>query len=286
MTGVDLLTALSECAVPRDFAATSNDKEVSLDYLHRGGDGWDVYFVANPRNADVEAACRFRVTGRQPEIWDAVTGDRRDAVEFRFEEAGTVVPLRFAPRQSWFVVFRRPAAAPLAEGRNFPNLAVAAEVDGPWQVSFDPEWGGPAEVVFERLEDWTTRPEPGIRYYSGPAVYRRAFDLPTQKAVSAAPVYLDLGRVQNLATVRLNGSDLGVVWTAPWRVDISKVVRPRDNQLEITVVNLWPNRLIGDAALPLEQRRTVTNVKKFTPASPLLPSGLMGPVTIQVEVKK
>jgi hypothetical protein len=286
MTGVDLHTVLRECAVPRDFAATSNDKEVSLDYLHRGSDGWDVYFVANPQNADVEAECRFRVAGRQPEIWDAVTGDRRDAVEFRMEEAGTVVPLRFAPRQSWFVVFRRPVAAPRAEGRNFPNLAVLAEVDGPWQVSFDPEWGGPAEVAFERLEDWTTRPEPGIRHYSGPAVYRRAFDLPTQNAVPAAPVYLDLGRVQNLATVRLNGSDLGVVWTAPWRVDISKFVRPRDNQLEITVVNLWPNRLIGDAALPLEQRRTVTNVKKFTPDSPLLPSGLLGPVTIQVEVKK
>ena len=286
MLGMDVLSVLQQCAVPRDFAAKQGDKEVSLDYIHRGGDDWDIYFVANPQNAAVEADCQFRVTGRQPELWDAVTGVRRDAEEFHTNEADTVVPLRFAPRQSWFVVFRRPASKSTSTGRNFSQLTATAEVTGPWQVSFDPEWGGPAEVVFERLEDWTTRPEPGIRFYSGKALYRRTFDLPAQNDAPETPLYLDLGRVQNVATVRLNGTDLGVVWTAPWRVDISRAVRPKENRLEIEVVNLWPNRLIGDAGLPNDQRRTVTNVKKFTSKSPLLSSGLLGPVTIQREVRE
>jgi hypothetical protein len=286
VAGVDLQTVLHECGTPSDFSAKYNDKKVSLDYIHRAGDGWDLYFVANPQNADVMADCQFRVTGRQPEIWDAVTGGRRDAVEFHAKDNGTVVPLRFAPRQSWFIVFRRPIEPSVAGGRNFRELQQLTAIDGPWQVAFDPKWGGPSEVAFERLDDWTARPEPGIRYYSGRATYVREFDLPALDAVAGSPIYLDLGCVRNLAQVRLNGMDLGVVWTAPWRVEISPAVRPQGNRLEIDVVNLWPNRLIGDAALPAEQRRTVTNVKKFTPESPLLSSGLLGPVTIQVESRE
>jgi len=92
---------------------------------------------------------------------------------------------------------------------------------------------------------------------------------------------LDLGDVRNLATVRLNGRALGTLWTPPFRVEITGVARPAGNELEIEVVNLWPNRLIGDARLPPEQRRTATNVQTITKDSPLLPAGLLGPVTVQ-----
>ena len=135
-----------------------------------------------------------------------------------------------------------------------------AEIAGPWKVSFDPKWGGPESVVFEKLDDWTKRPEEGIRHYSGTATYRQTFDLPEASRRENARVFLDLGRVQNLATVRLNGKDLGVVWTAPWRVEITDAVKPTGNQLEIDGVNLWPKRLIGVADLPPERRVTVTNV--------------------------
>jgi hypothetical protein len=93
-------------------------------------------------------------------------------------------------------------------------------------------------------------------------------------------LHLDLGKVKNVAQVRLNGKDLGVVWTAPWQVEITDAVKPAGNLLEIDVVNLWPNRLIGDAALPPEKRLTTTNVTAYTKDSPLLPSGLLGPVTL------
>ena len=167
------------------------------------------------------------------------------------------------------------------DAKNFPTLKPLAEIAGPWKVSFDPKWGGPGSVVFETLEDWTKRPEPGIRYYSGTATYRKAFDLPETSRGRNARIHLDLGRVKNLAAVRLNGKDLGVVWTAPWRVEITEAVKPTGNRLEIDVVNLWPNRLIGDAALPPEKRLTKTNVTTYKKDSPLLPSGLLGPVVLQ-----
>ena len=94
-------------------------------------------------------------------------------------------------------------------------------------------------------------------------------------------MYLGLDRVRNVARVRLNGKDLGVVWTAPWQVDITQAVKPTANELAIDVVNLWPNRLIGDAALAPQERLTKTNVTKFKKDSPLLPSGLLGPVVLQ-----
>ncbi|MCI0492545.1 MAG: glycosyl transferase family 2, partial [Planctomycetes bacterium] len=150
---------------------------------------------------------------------------------------------------------------------------------GPWEVSFDPQWGGPAQVTFDQLDDWSKRPEHGIRYYSGKATYRKTFDFPPP-ATRESSVFVDLGTVKNVAAVRLNGRDLGIVWCAPWRVDVTDAIKPKDNALEIGVINLWPNRLIGDADQPPEKRFTKSNVPSFKSDTSLLPSGLLGPVTI------
>jgi hypothetical protein len=146
-------------------------------------------------------------------------------------------------------------------------------------VSFDPKWGGPEKVTFDQLVDWTTRSEPGIKFYSGTAVYRKEFNLPTMPP-KGIRLLLDLGAVHEVGSVRLNGRDLGVVWTKPAQVDITDAVKAAGNALEVTVVNLWPNRLIGDEALPKQLRVTETNMRKFGSASPLLPSGLIGPVRV------
>jgi len=256
--------------------------KAKLDWIHRRDGDCEIYFLSNqaalPANADVV----FRTSGKQPELWDAVTGQIRDLPDWREEDARAVVPLAFAPRESYFVVFREEArVATSKDAKNFLELKTLAEIAGPWQVSFDPKWGGPESVVFEKLEDWTKRPEEGIRHYSGTATYRQTFDLPETSRGKYARIYLDLGRVKNLATVRLNGKDLGAVWTAPWRAEITGAVKPTGNRLEIDVVNLWPNRLIGDAALPPEKRLTKTNVTTYKKESPLLPSGLLGPVVLQ-----
>jgi hypothetical protein len=269
---------------PAQIEKRFDDVTVPLDWIHRRDGNTDIYFVANIGDRHAAARAAFRTESGRPELWDAVTGNIRGLPEFTVEDGLTTVPLKFEPKQSSFVVFRKGAAKHGAPARNFPEANIVAEAAGPWEVSFGPMWGGPAQVTFDRLDDWTKRPEEGIRHYSGTVTYRKTFDVPRSVlSDSSAALFLDLGKVKNLASVRLNGQDLGVVWTAPWRLEITKAAKVGANELVIEVVNLWPNRLIGDARLPEEQRRTKTNVRKFVrPGLPLLESGLLGPVTLQV----
>jgi hypothetical protein len=260
-----------------------------FDWIHRRVDGADVYFIANLRSVDAHGEFVFRVADRQPELWDAVTGRIRGLPEYRQVEGRTVIPLQFAPRQSWFVVFREKMGTTKdtkdAKGKiNFSKLEAVKTLDGLWSVQFDPSWfypdnGTGGKVRFDQLEDWSEHPEEAIRFYSGLATYRTTFEFSGSDPDAA--LYLDLGVVKNIARIRLNGRDLGVIWTAPWRVEVTSAIRSGANELEIDVANLWPNRLIGDAALPQEDRRTVTNVTGITSASPLMESGLLGPVTLQ-----
>ena len=150
-------------------------------------------------------------------------------------------------------------------------------------MRFDPKWGGPESAAFDQLVSWTERPEPGIKYFSGTAVYRKSFDLPEALRKAGERVALDLGEVKELAEVRLNGKDLGILWARPFRVDITASVRPENNQLEVEVVNFWPNRIIGDQFLPADKRFTRTNIRKLTRETPLMPSGLLGPVSLMAE---
>ncbi|MCL5743973.1 MAG: glycosyl hydrolase [Acidobacteria bacterium] len=272
---------LAADGLARDFEARGASAGGSFDYIHRRAGDTHIYFVSNQANHPQQVDCVFRVAGKQPELWDAVTGEIRNLPEFQEEKGRTVVPLQFAPRESCFIVFRG-AARPAAARGNFAAYETFLRLDGPWQVSFDPEWGGPKQVTFDRLEDWTKRPEEGIRYYSGIAKYRKTFDVPERRA--AGRLFLELGVVKNVAAVRVNGRDAGVVWCAPWHVEIGAALKPGRNTVEIEVANLWPNRLIGDCRLPAEERRTKTNVTRFRPDSPLWSSGLLGPVTLKRQI--
>jgi hypothetical protein len=264
-----------------DFESSST----SLSYVHRRSAAEEIYFVSNQSDQPVNAECTFRATGRQPELWDPVRGEIEEARAFRQHDRRTTLPLALAPCGSIFVLFRKPCSVARSEGRNFPALDTLLEIKGPWALSFDPKWGGPESVVFDQLVDWTKRSDEGIKYYSGTARYRTRFDLDSVDR----RLWLDLGEVRDVAEVRLNGTSLGVVWTQPFRVQLSGNVRRGENELEVLVTNLWPNRLIGDARLPRERRFTRTNVEKFNRPPKeggehqLLPSGLLGPVTILVE---
>jgi hypothetical protein len=270
--------------VPPDIEFRDASPQAKFDWIHRRDRGREIYFVSNQSMLPASATAVFRTRGLQPEWWDAVTGQIRELPEWREEDGRTVVPLRFAARESGFVVFQS-GKRKAGRGENFPDLKRVGELAGPWQVAFDPRWGGPEAVVFEKLTDWTQRAEEGIRYYSGRAVYRKTFDLPAAERAWVAArqrIFLNLGVVKELAEVKLNGRNLGVVWTAPWRIELTGALKPAGNVLEIDVVNLWPNRLIGDAALPKEKRLTKTNVTTYQKNSPLLPSGLLGPVQLEV----
>jgi hypothetical protein len=254
-----------------------------LAYIHRRLPGIDWYFVSNQAGRPRKENCSFRIAGRQPELWDSVTGEIRKLPAFRELEGRTVVPLEFAAGQSFFVVFRHAVETELSARepqQNFDALRTLSELTGPWVVSFDPQWGGPREPIrFDALADWTRRLEEGIKYYSGKAAYRKEFDLSAKDR--PRHIYLALGKVEDLAEVHLNGRNLGVVWCEPWRIEITDAVRTGINELEIVVANEWVNRLIGDSGRPPENRFTWTTWNPYKPNSPLLESGLLGPVTLQ-----
>ena len=223
----------------------------------------------------------FRVKGLAPELWDAVSGQHHFAAAYSEKDGCTTLPLHFDPCGSIFVVFREAASKhPSAASGNWPELAVIRELPGPWTVSFDKHWGGPKSASFDKLESWTARAEPGVKYYSGTAVYRKTFTLPS---ATGQKVLLDLGQVRELAEVKVNGHSCGIVWTPPFRADITGVIKKGKNSLAIEVVNFWPNRIIGDQFLPPGERLTRTNIRKLTQTTPLMQSGLLGPVRLLSE---
>jgi hypothetical protein len=275
--------------VTPDFTYTGQaDSPEQFDYIHRTTGDTDVFFVINRTNKSAKSEFTFRGLGRQPEIWDPVTGRVRVADAYHQTDAGTTVPLELDAFGSFFVVFRKPVPPDAAGsgGTNFPDLKESTELTGSWMISFDPKWGGPATVTFPELMSWTNRPEDGIRYYSGTATYRKTFDGRKHFKAGQRPehLFLDLGRVEDVAEVRLNGKNLGVLWCAPWRVEITDAVRQEGNILEVDITNVWSNRVVGDLNLPAENRYTRTHdafrFDFLTAKTPLASSGLLGPVRI------
>ncbi|MEY3896322.1 MAG: hypothetical protein RLZZ214_1842 [Verrucomicrobiota bacterium] len=286
---------LKSMGVPEDFTSPG-----PIRYGHRRTADRDIYFVANRSGDSVTADCDFRVSQGRPQLWDSVTGERRMLPQFKQAGGLTTVPLVFAAFQSFFVVFDALDKLGPIGTDNFPSLTKVTELAGSWDVAFDPKWGGTPQVNFESLMDWTKRAEEGIRYYSGIATYRKAFPAPPS---SGKKIVLDLGTIHDMARARLNGKDLGVVWCAPWQVDITDAIQAGDNLLEVEVANRWVNRLIGDQQPADAKLRTVRfpsgllggkpypagrytfetrsqRVGPLKPNTPLLPSGLLGPVTL------
>lgn len=168
-----------------------------------------------------------------------------------------------------------------------PTVPAALPLDGAWELRFAPGWGAPERMVLGPLLDWTTHPDPAIRHFSGEAVYRTTFTWPSDRAKNAGVrTILDLGEVRDVAVVRLNGSELRTLWLAPFQLDITEAVRSGKNSLEVTVINVWHNRLVGDAALPVEQRRTTLLAPTVKPDAQLLPAGLLGPVTLRQSMER
>jgi hypothetical protein len=263
---------LARMGVPPDF-----ESDAPLRYTHRRDGDTDIYFVANRDATALAASCAFRVTGRVPTAWDPATGVVSALCVTEEKDGRTRLTLPLEPHGSRFVVFRRERPATLvARDALSANLEALMEVRGPWEVRFQPRRGAPERVSFETLGDWAQHSDPGVKHFSGVATYVARF----QATPFKSPSYLDLGNVRVMASVRLNGQDLGVLWKAPFRVEVTRALRAGENQLEIAVANLWPNRLIGDASLPKEQRVAWTTWNPYKPGAPLLESGLLGPVKI------
>lgn len=276
LSGYDMQTALNDLGIVPDFSSNTKDQVL---YIHRSTPGEQIYFLSNQNEREIKLNPEFRVEGMRPEIWDPVTGEIRVLPEYTQREKSIGLPLTLAPLQSVFIVFKKNAAPQATTATNFPAANSVAEIKGPWKVSFDEKMRGPKEpVIFNKLVDWTSRSEQAIKYYSGTAVYNNSFK--TTKAAAGERIYLNLEGVKVMAKVKVNGVSVGGVWTAPWRVDITDALQAGNNTLEISVVNTWVNRLIGDSKLPEAQRKTWTNNNPYRPDSKLEASGLTGTVTI------
>ncbi len=268
----EIISCIPDCKLPEDH---------SIHYGHRTMPGIDIYFLSNQTDEEKIIYPEFRITGKQPELWDATTGSIRDLPAYEQKGQSTAVPLKLAANESAFIVFRRSAASPVSGNivDNYPDPKVITELKGPWNVTFDTAKRGPSEpVAFETLYDWGTSSEKRIKYYSGSADYRIQFDLPQKQPDQR--ILIDLGNLTAMAKVFVNGAYAGGVWTPPYRLDITEQVKTGTNELKITVVNTWTNRMIGDLNLPEAERETWSLVNQYNSQSPLQPSGLFGPVTI------
>jgi hypothetical protein len=277
--GMSLEKVLAAQAVAPDFQHTSPALDTKLAWIHRHTPEAEIYFVANQNNRAEQLDAVFRVNGRDVELWHPDTGETEPA-SYSTHDGKTTVPLAFDPCGSLFVIFRGSATAPSRELPH-PHTTVLATIEGPWTVNFPPNLGAPASTQLDRLASWTTQSDPGVKYFSGTATYVKTVEVPAQWLQSGARVKLDLGAVKEIAEVSVNGTPASaILWKPPFAVDVTRLLKPGQNQLEIKVTNLWPNRIIGDQALPVEQRHSWTVYHAFTKDSPLLESGLLGPVTM------
>jgi beta-galactosidase/beta-glucuronidase len=155
-----------------------------------------------------------------------------------------------------------------------------ATVDGPWKVSFQPDRGAPPTITLDKLASWSDSQDTGVKYFSGSGTYTKTIDVKADWLKKGSQVWIDLGDVKNLAEVTVNGKPLGIVWHAPYRVDATGALKPGANEVTIKVTNSWVNRLIGDQQPDATTKYTFTAVKPYKAKSPLLPSGLIGPVEL------
>ncbi len=355
--GKPLADVFSSIGVAPDFESKATAGKTKIHWIHRHEGEAEVYFVASETNAQTAVDATFRVDGKVPEFWYPDTGRIETVGVWKTENGRTIVPINFDPCGSVFVVFRKPGtpeftalSGPKSSGTTDAQIRmspkgfelVAGEngryeiasasgtksveitgvpeplaVTGPWKVSFPPKFGAPPAAVFEKLISWPEHTVEGIKYFSGSATYTKEIDIPADMIGKDIKLTLDLGKVEVIAEVNVNGKDDGILWKPPFKTDITALVKPGKNTLKIRVTNLWINRLIGDefkppylkwkstgknddggpaewpdwvkdgGSVPDTGRITFTTWHHWKKEDKPVPSGLLGPVTIQAaEVKK
>ena len=249
-----------------------------VKFVHRSVGDAQIYWLDSRSGKAEDILISLKTAGMEPEIWNAVTGEVSKP-SYRIEDGRTLLTLHFDPWDALFVVLRRPAAQPSYEAPVRRTVS-SRPVEGAWSVAFPAGMGAPSQTTFPVLSDWSVNADAGIRYYSGTAVYTKTLEL--APARPGEKLMLDLGDVQNIAEVSVNGKSCGLVWKTPFRFDITDAVQAGENRLEVRITNMWVNRLIGDVQ-PGAKQYARTSQQSYRPDAPLRPSGLLGPVTVQIE---
>jgi hypothetical protein len=276
--GMTMQEALTAMNIGQDFTYTKPKEDTKLFFVHRRPGNVDIYWVnnRNDRVEDLEAS--FRVDGREAEIWHPETG-KIEQVSYTIENGITKAPLHLESNDAVFVVFRNKTKE-ISRTVNKPVEKQLAGINGPWTVSFQANRGAPEQVVFESLAPWNENADQGVKYFSGTGSYKQTIQAPAEWFTEGTRLYLDLGSVKDLAEVFINGKSLGIVWKTPFSLDVTNALQQGENQLEIKVTNLWVNRLIGDRQPGVKEKITFTITEPYRANSPLMSSGLLGPVQI------
>lgn len=273
-----LADVLESMQIPPDFTYTKSQPDTELLFVHRKLPEADLYFVDNRHDRPETVNATFRVSGKETDFWYADTGAIEPA-SFQISGDKTTVPLQLEPWGTIFVVFCNPAQS---ASRIVPKQLETslASIEGPWQVSFQSNRGAPAQVTFEKLTAWNANADDGVKYFSGTGTYIKTIQVPPDWFKKGARLWLDLGDVRNLAEVFVNGKPAGIAWKVPYRVEVTGLLKPGDNELRIGVINAWVNRMIGDRQPNATTKFTFTVPVFYKANSPLLPSGLLGPVQV------
>jgi hypothetical protein len=278
LEGMSLQEALDLIGIPDDVRIK---EDLPVLWTHRTMPGMEIYFLTNQGEEILEFAPSFDVSGLEPQLWDAVTGEIRKLNDYEDDGSRTRVRLTLQKHESCFVVFTSQSNSNTTAGytHNSPEIKTLTFIDSEWTLEFwNKEFGLFEPLQLTHLLDWTGSTDKKMKYYSGTATYKTVFTL---EELPSGETFLNLGEVGVMARVILNGSDLGVSWMAPFRLNTKDRLITGRNQLEVEVVNVWRNRMVGDLELPERERYTTTTFSILQKGEKLTPSGLLGPVSIE-----
>ncbi len=276
--GGDFERAFEKMNLPPDFTTSIAETDRHLPFVHRTLVDREIYFVNNRSDQNVNVNASFRVTGKTAELWHAENGSG-EPVSYAIAKDRTTVPVHLEPWGTAFFVFRG-SAPEISHVIAAPIESSVRTIDGPWTLTFQPGRGAPASVSLQTLTPWNENADKGVKYFSGAGTYTTRFTADPGWFKAGQRLLVDLGSVKNLAEVSVNGKSLGIVWHAPFRVDVTGALKPGENHIDIKVTNSWVNRLIGDQQPDSTVSYTYADVKPYKATSPLLPSGLLGPVQL------
>ena len=275
--GQNLADVFNALNLKPDFDYLKQQNESDLEFVHRKLTNGDLYFVDNRSDRAAAVDVTFRISGKQPELWRAETA-KTEPASFKIADGRTTVPLHLEPWGTIFVVFLKPTSE---TSHTLPHLTdtTVTTIDGPWKVAFQPGRGAPEAITLDQLSDWSQNNDAGVKYFSGIGTYTKTVQASAEWFRKGSRLWIDLGDVKNIAVVSVNGKELGQSWHTPYRVEVTSALKPGANQITVKVVNGWVNRMIGDEQ-PGATKITFADVKPYKANSPLLPSGLLGPVTV------
>jgi len=277
--GLPLEDVLDSLAIHKDVEY-SRPLDTEIAWTHRRADDADIYFIVNRTDSPHEIDVRFRISGKEAEIWHPDTGEIQPA-QYSIADNRTIVKLNLDKRESVFVIFRQNASSQM---RSLPAVKsmTLEKVNGPWDVSFPPNLGAPEKIQLTKLQSWTENADNGVKYFSGTATYTKMIRVPQSWFQDQTKLLLDFGTVSDIAELSVNGKMLGILWKPPYWMDVTDTLKPGENEIRVKVTNQWTNRLIGDRSAPADKKVLPAGSTRsfFGRTPPLSESGLIGPVTV------